>query len=74
MSGVLGAETILLMLVHFFGDFYGAFYYPLVPYFRERFGLTLTAIGALAALLTSCRATSSRWPGWSKTAWARAAR
>ena len=54
MNGVLGAQTILLMLVHLFGDFYGAFYYPLVPYFRERFGLTLTAIGALAALLTSC--------------------
>jgi FSR family fosmidomycin resistance protein-like MFS transporter len=52
--GILGAETILLMLVHFFGDFYGAFYYPLVPYFRGQFGLTLTAIGGLAALLTSC--------------------
>ena len=54
MTGLLGAQTILLMLVHLFGDFYGAFYYPLVPYFREHFGLTLTAIGALAALLTSC--------------------
>ncbi len=54
MNGVLGAQTILLMLVHFVGDFYGAFYYPLVPYFRERFGLTLTAIGALASLLTCC--------------------
>ena len=54
MSGILGAEAILLMLVHLFGDFYGAFYYPLVPYFREHFGLTLTAIGALAAVLTSC--------------------
>ncbi|MGD0999307.1 MAG: MFS transporter [Candidatus Brocadiia bacterium] len=54
LYGVLAAETTLLMLVHFFGDFYGAFYYPLVPYFREHFGLTLTAIGALAAVLTSC--------------------
>ena len=54
MAGILGTQTVLLMLVHLFGDFYGAFYYPLVPYYREHFGLTLTAIGALAALLTSC--------------------
>jgi len=54
VSGVLGAQTILLTLVHLFGDFYGTFYSPLVPYFREHFGLTLTATGALAAVLTSC--------------------
>jgi FSR family fosmidomycin resistance protein-like MFS transporter len=54
MSGLLGIQTVLLMLVHLFGDFYGAFYYPIVPYFRGRFGLTLTATGALASLLTSC--------------------
>jgi FSR family fosmidomycin resistance protein-like MFS transporter len=54
VSGVLGAQAILMVLVHLFADFYGAIYPPLVPYFREHFGLTLTVTGALAALMTSC--------------------
>ena len=43
-------QVALLFLAHMTGDFYSAFYSPLVPYLSEKLGLTLKMIGGLAAL------------------------
>jgi FSR family fosmidomycin resistance protein-like MFS transporter len=37
-----------LSLVHFTGDFYAAFFTPLLPLFVDKLGLTLTQVGLLA--------------------------
>jgi len=37
-----------LSLVHFTGDFYAAFFTPLLPLFVDKMGLTLTQVGLLA--------------------------
>jgi FSR family fosmidomycin resistance protein-like MFS transporter len=39
-----------LSLVHFTGDFYGAFLTPLLPLFVDKLGLTLTQVGFLAGI------------------------
>jgi MFS transporter, FSR family, fosmidomycin resistance protein len=39
-----------LALVHFTGDFYGAFLTPLLPLFVDNLGLTLTQVGFLAGI------------------------
>jgi FSR family fosmidomycin resistance protein-like MFS transporter len=39
-----------LTLVHFIGDFYGSFVYPLLPVFVEKFSLTLTQVGLLVGI------------------------
>ncbi|MEI9479483.1 MAG: MFS transporter [Deltaproteobacteria bacterium] len=41
---------ILLFLLHFAGDFYSSFINPLLPVFAEKFSLTLTQVGMLAAI------------------------
>jgi FSR family fosmidomycin resistance protein-like MFS transporter len=39
-----------LTLVHFIGDFYSSFINPLLPVFVQKYALTLTEVGLLAAL------------------------
>jgi MFS transporter, FSR family, fosmidomycin resistance protein len=39
-----------LSLVHFTGDFYGAFLAPLLPLFVDKLGLTLTQVGFLSGI------------------------
>ena len=41
---------LLLFLLHFTGDFYSSFVNPLLPTFAEKFSLTLTQVGMLAAI------------------------
>ena len=41
---------LMLFLIHFVGDFYGSFVSPLLPVFAEKFSLTLTQVGFLAAI------------------------
>ena len=51
-TGAGSAMRVVLLLssAHLLGDFYAAFYAPLVPYLREQFHLSLTMTGGLAAL------------------------
>jgi len=39
-----------LTLVHFIGDFYASFVYPLLPVFVEKFSLTLAQVGLIAGI------------------------
>jgi FSR family fosmidomycin resistance protein-like MFS transporter len=39
-----------LTLLHFVGDFYTSFVYPLLPLFVEKFSLTLTQVGLIAGI------------------------
>jgi len=39
-----------LALVHFIGDFYVSFVYPLLPVFVEKFSLTLTQVGLITGI------------------------
>ena len=43
-------QIALLFLAHMTGDFYAAFFGPLVPALTEKLGLTLSMTGALAAI------------------------
>jgi len=50
LGRLLRGQVGLLFVAHLVGDFYAAFYGPLVPLLKHRLGLTLTATGGLAAV------------------------
>ena len=51
MAGNANLKVIFaLSLVHFTGDFYGAFLTPLLPLFVDKLGLTLTQVGFIAGI------------------------
>jgi len=51
MSAKANARVIFaLSLVHFTGDFYGAFLTPLLPLFVDKLGISLTQVGLMAGI------------------------
>lgn len=50
MPAALLTVSILLLLCHMLGDYYAAFYGPLVPRLRETMGLSLPAVTMLATI------------------------
>ncbi len=48
---IMLGQIALVFFAHVVGDFYAAFYGPLVPFLKERLGLTLTMTGGLGAVL-----------------------
>jgi FSR family fosmidomycin resistance protein-like MFS transporter len=53
-----------LTLIHFIGDFYYSFVYPLLPAFVDKFSLTLTQVGLIAAISRLLAFIIQPWVGY----------
>ena len=53
MPALIGVQLFLLLIAHVIGDFYAAFYGPLVPHLREQLGLSLTMTTVMATAYVS---------------------